>query len=258
MKARHLYLLAAAILALIAVWLATLTPGIKANARPSGASAVPASPSAAAELTGIVKLLGPAPHRATINMVTDSSCARLHPTPATTEEVITGQNGELKNAVVFISGGLENHTFGPPADPVSIEQKGCVYGPHVLGLQAGQTFQVVNTDATIHNIHPLPRNNREWNRSQPPGSPPLQQTFGREEIAIPVKCDVHPWMRAYIAVFKHPYFDVTGADGKFDIKSLPPGSYTISAWHEKFGVSTERVTVGPNESKVVQFVFKAQ
>ena len=152
--------------------------------------------------------------------------------------------------------GLGNRTFDAPKTPVELDQKGCMYSPHIVTLMAGQTFDVKNADQTTHNIHPVPKNNREWNKSQAPGAPDISDTFAREEVAIPVQCQVHPWMKSYIAVFKHPYFAVTGANGSFDIKNLPPGTYTLEAWHEKFGVSDQTVTIGAKEAKTVTFSFK--
>jgi plastocyanin len=151
---------------------------------------------------------------------------------------------------------VQGQNFDPPAQPVTLQQKGCLYEPRVIAVQAGQKVDVVNADTTTHNIHPIPKNNREWNKSQPPGVP-IEESFAREEIAIPVKCNVHPWMRGYIAVFKHPYFAVTGKDGSFDLSNLPPGTYTIKAWHEKLGTSTQTVTIGANETKEISFVFKS-
>jgi hypothetical protein len=132
-----------------------------------------------------------------------------------------------------------------------------MYTPHVLALMAGQELIVINSDKTTHNIHPTPKVNRDWNKSQSAGQPNLVETFPREEVSIPVKCNIHPWMKSYIAVFKHPYFGVTGANGSFDIKNLPPGTYTLEAWHEKYGTSDQTVTVGPKEAKTISFTFKA-
>ena len=169
---------------------------------------------------------------------------------------MTDSKGDLQNVIVFVSEGLGDRTFDAPTQPVVVEQKGCMYQPHVLAVRANQPLQVVNDDPTSHNIHPMPANNREWNKAEPPGSQ-LEESFAREEIAIPVKCNVHPWMHGYIAVFKHPYFAVTGKDGSFDLSNLPPGTYTIKAWHEKLGTSTQTVTIGANETKEINFVFKA-
>lgn len=208
-----------------------------------------------ASMKGTVKFEGTPPKSSRIDMSQDPLCTKAHPTPATTEEVVVGTNGGLANVVVYVSDGLTSHDFQPPQQPAVLEQKGCQYKPHVLALEANQTLNVVNSDETTHNIHPSPNNNREWNMTQPHGIP-LEKTFAREEIAIPVKCNVHPWMKGYIAVFKHPYFAVTDKNGSFELKDVPPGTYTITAWQEKLGTQTQKVTVGANESKTVDFAFK--
>jgi plastocyanin len=218
-------------------------------------AAGPADAAAGTSLKGTAKFEGSALKPARIDMSSDPNCAKAHPTPATTEDLLIGASGGLENVVVYISDGLGDRTFEPPQQPAVIEQKGCQYKPHVVALQTNQKLDVVNSDATTHNIHPMPTNNREWNKTQPHGMP-VEETFTREEIAIPVKCNVHPWMRGYIAVFKHPYFVVTDKDGNFDLKDLPPGTYTIKAWHEKLGTQSQKITIGANETKTLEFVFK--
>ncbi len=205
---------------------------------------------------GIVKLEGPVPRAKPIIMAADASCARLHPNGVSSEDVVTDANGALQNVIVFIADGLGDRTFEPPNQPAVIEQKGCMYQPHVIAMRANQKLEVINEDPTTHNIHPQPANNREWNKAQLPGTT-VEDTFAREEIAIPVKCNVHPWMRSYVAVFKHPYFVVTGKDGSFDLGDLPPGAYTLKAWHEKVGTATQQIKIGPNETRKIQFVFKS-
>ena len=133
-----------------------------------------------------------------------------------------------------------------------------MYHPHVVAMQANQKLRIVNDDPTMHNIHPVPQNNREWNKSQPPGMQPVEETFPREEVAILVRCNVHPWMKGYIAVFKHPYFAVSGKDGSFDIRNLPPGTYTLHAWHEKLGTLTKTITVGIYRTADLELVFKGR
>jgi plastocyanin len=209
-----------------------------------------------ATVRGSVRFEGKVPAAKAISMAADPVCAKQHPSPMMAQEVMADANGELQNVIVFVSEGLGDRTFDAPSQAVVVEQKGCMYQPHVLAVRANQPLQLVNDDATSHNIHPLPANNREWNKAEPPGSK-MEEAFAREEIAIPVKCNVHPWMRGYIAVFKHPYFAVTGKDGGFDLSNLPPGTYTIKAWHEKLGTSTQRVTIAANETKEINFVFKA-
>lgn len=214
-------------------------------------------PATAGEVTGSVKLDGAAPKPKNINMAAEPACAKAHTGgPAMTEEVVAGDGGSLANVVVYVKSGLEGYSFPPPSTPAKIDQQGCQYHSHVVALQVGQNLDVVNNDQTTHNIHPIPKENREWNESQPPGAAPIEKSFAREEIAIPVKCNVHPWMKAYIAVLANPYFQVTDKDGKFDLKNLPPGTYTLTAWHELYGTSEQTVTIGPKESKSVTFTFK--
>jgi plastocyanin len=207
------------------------------------------------DLQGTAKFSGVAPKPVRIDMSADPNCAKAHPTPATTEDMVVGANGGLANVIIYVSDGLGDRTFQPPAQPATIEQKGCLYRPHVVALQTNQKFDVVNSDATTHNIHPMPNYNREWNKTQPHGMP-VEETFTREEIAIPVKCNVHPWMKGYIAVFKHPYFAITDKDGNFEMKDLPPGTYTIKAWHEKLGTQVQKVTVASGQPAKLDFVFK--
>jgi plastocyanin len=212
-------------------------------------------PEAPSSLKGTVKFQGTAPKPSRIDMSQDPLCVKAHPGTATTEDIVVGADEGLANVVIYVSDGLAGKTFQPPQQPAVLEQKGCQYKPHVLALQANQKFSVVNSDETTHNIHPNPNNNREWNMTQPHGMP-LEQSFAREEIAIPVKCNVHPWMKGYVAVFKHPYFAVSDKNGSFDLKDLPPGTYTITAWQEKLGTQTTKVTIGAGEAKTVDFTFK--
>ena len=215
----------------------------------------PSPTATGATVRGIVRFEGKAPAAKPISMAADPSCANQHASPVMAQEIMADEKGDLQNVIVFVSEGLGDRTFDPPTQPVTVEQKGCIYQPHVLAVRANQKLELVNDDPTSHNIHPAPANNREWNKAEPPGSR-LEDSFAREEIAIPVKCNVHPWMRGYIAVFKHPYFAVTGRNGSFDLSNLPPGTYTIKAWHEKLGTATQTVTIGANESKDISFVFK--
>jgi plastocyanin len=216
----------------------------------------PVDAATAGSITGTIKLDGTPPKMKVINMAAEPNCAKQHSTPAMTQDVVPGDNGTLQNVVVYLKGDFSQYKFDVPTTPVTIDQKGCMYEPHVLALMTNQPLQVVNSDPTTHNIHPVPKNNREWNESQPPGSQPINQSFAREEVAIPVKCNVHPWMKAYIAVLSTPYFQVTGKDGSFDLKNVPPGTYTVTAWHESYGTSEQSVTIGPKESKSVTITFK--
>jgi plastocyanin len=227
-----------------------------ATTAPASAKTVDAS--TAGSVTGTVNLDGTPPAARPINMSAEPYCAKAHSTPIVPPEVVTGDKGALANVVVFVKDGLSaDYTFDTPKNTVTLDQKGCMYEPHVIALMTGQTISVKNDDQTTHNIHPTPKDNREWNQSQPPGASPIDQSFARAELAIPVKCNVHPWMKSYIFVFKHPYYAVTTKDGKFELKGLPPGTYTIEAWQEKYGPVDQTVTIGAKESKPVSFTFKA-
>jgi hypothetical protein len=217
-----------------------------------------ASPASAGVVKGTVKVKGAVPKPTHIDMSQDPKCAQAHFGSGATEDIIADSSGDLQNVVVYISAGLPSDAkYDPPQTPVVLEQKGCTYTPHVVALRTNQELKVVNADSTTHNIHPSPNNNREINQSQAPGAP-LSMTFAREEISIPVKCNIHPWMRSSFAVFKHPFFAVTGKDGSFEIGNLPPGSYTVTAWHEKLGTSFQKITVGESETKALEFVFKTE
>jgi plastocyanin len=222
----------------------------------AGGATPAASSAGSSRVKGVVHIEGTIPKPKTISMAADPSCAKQHPSPVLAQDVMADAKGDLQNVVVFIAEGLPDQTFTTPSEPAVINQKGCLYEPHVLALQANQPLHVVNGDSTSHNIHPTPANNREWNKAEPPGAS-VDEAFAREEIAIPVKCNIHPWMRSYVAVFKHPFFAVTGKDGSFDLSNLPPGTYTLKAWHEKFGTATQTVTIGANDTKEINFVFKS-
>jgi plastocyanin len=211
----------------------------------------------AGSVSGMIAFDGTPPRMRPINMAAEPTCAKQHSTPATTEDVMVGNGGALENVVVYLKGDFSEYSFPPATAPVELDQKGCQYTPHVVALQTGAPLSVVNSDQTTHNIHPVPMNNREWNQSQPPGSAPLNESFAREEIAIPVKCNVHPWMKSYIAVLGNPYFQVTGTDGSFSLKNVPPGTYTLTAWHESLGSMDQMVTIGASENKAdIHITFK--
>src|SRR6266446_6303130 len=194
---------------------------------------------------------GTAPKAAKIDMSQDPACKG----PNTAESVVA-DGSKLANVFVYVKEGFGNRTFDVPAAAVTIDQSGCKYHPHVLGVMAGQTLKIVNSDPTTHNIHPTPADNREWNESQPPQSPALEKTFAREEIMLPVKCNQHPWMKMYVNVVKTPFYAVTGPDGKFEIKGLPPGDYTLAFVQEKMGTQEQKVTLAAKDSKTVDATFK--
>ncbi|HYK89460.1 MAG TPA: carboxypeptidase regulatory-like domain-containing protein [Acidobacteriota bacterium] len=207
-------------------------------------------------ITGIVTFNGPLPRSARIDMAQEPVCAQMHGGPTISSMILAGPNNTLGNVIVYISRGLNQQHYDPPKEPLVIDQKGCIFEPHVLAIQAHQKLLVLNSDPTMHNIHPLAEYNPSWNRSQTETMSPIETSFAHEEIAIRVKCNVHPWMKGYIAVFAHPYFAVTGREGRFELKNLPPGTYTITAWHETFGTIEKQVTVGSEESKKLEFAFR--
>ena len=215
-------------------------------------AATPIDPSTVASISGTIKFNGAVPKPVKIDTSQDPTCK----TEVRTETAMV-DNGNLQNVFVYVKDGLGGRTFETPKDPVTLDQHNCHYVPHVLGVMAGQTIKILNSDPTTHNIHPTPKANREWNESQPPKGAALEKTFARPEIMLPVKCNQHPWMKMWINVNKSPFFAVTDKSGKFEIKELPPGTYTIAAVHEKYGEQTQKVTVAPKESKTADFNFKA-
>jgi plastocyanin len=211
------------------------------------------------KITGTIKLDGQAPHQKPIDMSKEPSCAQQHAgKPVTTETVMVGPNGGLQNVVLYLSEGLSPAAAGTAAtQPIEINQKGCQYIPHVVGIDQNEEMKVVNSDQTSHNIHPQPKINHEWNKSQPPGAPPFVVKWEAEEVAIPVKCNIHPWMRGYIAVVKGPYA-VSDENGSFTVNNVPPGSYTLTAWQETYGTQTQKVTVAAGKPATADFTFKAK
>jgi plastocyanin len=228
------------------------------SAAPAASAPAAALPSAetAATITGKIAYTVAKPEPATISMDATPACARQHKGPIVSEALIVNANGTLKNAFVWVKAGLPNAEWPAAAGSVTIDQKGCVYSPHVAGVRAGQDVEFLNSDTTNHNIHPMPRLNKEWNESQPPQGEKKIKTFDQPEVMIPIKCNVHPWMKVYIGVVNHPFFAVTGDDGSFELKGLPPGEYTVEAWHEKLGTQEMKVKVGAKESKSADFAFK--
>jgi len=190
-------------------------------------------------------------------MTTDPACTAAHPEGFASQEVVADARGNLGNVIVYVKEGLGNRTFDAPKTALELDQQGCVYVPHVVALMTGQPLHVRNSDRTLHNVHSASKNNREWNRSQMPGAPTIEEVFSHEELAIAMKCNVHPWMKSCVAVFAHPYFAVSGADGSFEIRNLPAGTYTVEAWHEKYGTLRQTVTLGAKETKSLSFTFQA-
>jgi len=232
----------------------TEAPAAAGGAPSSGGQKVDAA--TAGELKGVVTLDGTAPKNEPIKMSADPVCTR-EAKGDQAQETYMVEGGKLANVFVYVKDGLGNRTFTAPAEDVTLDQKGCHYTPHVVGIMVGQPLKIVNSDNTLHNVHGLPKDNKEFNQGQPIQGMQMTHTFSAKEVMIPFKCDVHNWMNAWIGVLDHPFYAVTGADGTFTIKGLPPGTYTIEAWHEKLGTQTQTVTVGAKESKNIAFGYKA-
>ena len=212
--------------------------------------------SKAGNVAGRVTIEGAVPVGAAIKLSSDPFCARAH-TDVQRLETFAVADGGLDNVFVYVKDGLGNYYFDVPADAVTLDQKGCRYTPHVFGVRAGQPIAIVNSDDTLHNVHAMSEVNRPFNIGQIKAGVRNTKTFTAREVMITFKCDVHGWMRAYAGVLDHPYFAVTSGGGKFELKEVPAGTYTIEAWHERLGVQTQMVTLADNESKTIGFTFKA-
>jgi len=208
-----------------------------------------------AVIKGVVHFQGTPPAPQKIQMTADPQCLAAHKNAAVSEEVVVGEHGGLANVFVYVKSGLEGKTLPAPTDKVTIEQKGCLYLPHVIGVQVGQKLEILNSDPTMHNVNARPKSNQGFNFAQPIQGMKSVRTFLLPELMIPLKCDIHPWMHSFVNVVPHPYFFVSNAAGQFEIKSLPPGTYEIEAVHESLGSITQRVTVKPGETQTLDFTF---
>ena len=208
-------------------------------------------------ISGKVTLQGNAPKLKPLDVSKEPVCAKLRASdPLFPETVVTGYGNSLRNVVVYISSG-DSENVPPPANAVSYDQQGCHYTTHVAVFRVGQEVKISNNDPISHNIHPLAKANREWNKIQLPGVPPFSYSFDHEEF-IPVRCNIHPWMQGYFVVLHTSHFALTGDDGQFTLPDLPPGHYTITAWHETYGTQSKEITVGSGESQAVNFSFAAK
>ncbi len=212
-----------------------------------------------ATISGVVKFNGKKPRMRPIDMAgADAKCAEAHGGKRLKPEtVVVNDNGTLRNFFVWVKSGVEGWSFPMPERDALLDQKGCMYTPHVQGMRKGQTLSIKTSDPTAHNVHGYAKVNRPFNRSQPSGAANVSIKMRRNEASPPmkVKCDIHPWMNAFVAVVEHPYFSVTGDDGSFKLENLPPGTYTIEAWHEKYEVMEQTITIGDNETKTLEFTY---
>ncbi|MCA1575928.1 MAG: carboxypeptidase regulatory-like domain-containing protein [Acidobacteria bacterium] len=239
---------------------ATNTTNAPANTESAGATAYSGS---TGSVTGVISFNGAAPASRKIDTSADPACGQK--SPNLTADDIVVKDGKLANTFVYVKEGtveggkkITDYAWSTPTTAVNLDQNGCQYKPHVLGVQVNQKLSVTNSDPTQHNVHPTPKLNPEWNQTQANGAPPIEKTFARPEVLIPVKCNQHPWMKAYVGVMRHPFFAVSGEDGTFEIKGLPPGNYTVVAWKEGGANGTEKnmqVTVPANGSAKADFAF---
>ena len=233
--------------------------GVAAGNKPQEAVAIKvaeAAPAGGAALSGSISITGNVPAPTKIKMAADPACAQAHPDAVMSREIVANA-GKLQNVLVYVKEGLTG-SFPAPAEAVVINQTGCMYEPHVFGLQTGQKLEILNNDSTLHNINCQAKANKKFNIAQPTKGMKSTKTFDQPEVGVPFKCNVHPWMAAYAGVFNHPFFAVSGADGSFSIKGLPAGTYTVEAWQEKLGVQTQTVTIADGESKQISFSFEAK
>ncbi len=214
---------------------------------------------ATATITGSVKFDGKPPRARSIDMAgADEKCAELHGgVRQKPETVVINDNGTLRNVFVWVKTGIDGGSFPMPDGDALLDQRGCIYHPHVQGMRKGQSLVIQTSDPMAHNVHGYAKANRPFNRSQPAGAADVTIRMRRDEVSPPmkVKCDIHPWMNAYVAVVDHPYYAVTGPDGSFELENLPPGTYTIEAWHEKYDVIEQTITIGDNESRTLDFTY---
>jgi plastocyanin len=209
----------------------------------------------AGTITGAALYEGKVPNLKPLAVAAEPMCAKKHPT-VPNEALVLGAGNAMANVVVRVVGGLPaGKSYPAPTTPVTMDQVGCQYVPHVIGLMVGQPFKVLNSDGVLHNVHALPKVNKPFNMAMPPTRKEATESFAKEESMFVVKCDVHPWMQSYIGVFSHPFFAVTGTDGKFTIANLPAGTYEVEAWHEKLGTQKTSVTVGASDTKTTGFKF---
>jgi len=224
--------------------LVTLAAAVAALAGPAGGT-----------ISGKVTYEGTPAKMKPIDMSKEPSCAKMYATPPMNETVVTGSGNSLQNVVVYISAGAPDEPA--PSTAAVLTQKGCHYIPHMLAFQVNQELKIQNEDQTSHNIHPLPKLNREWNKSQPPGTPAISEKYDKAEF-IPVKCNVHPWMHGTFAVLKNSHYVVTGDGGAYTLANLSPGKYTVTAYHESYGEQSQEVTLTGSETKTANFMFKAK
>jgi plastocyanin len=237
-------------------------PSSSASDAPVAQAVAPSSnktvdPATAGTIMGRVLFDGAAPEQKKQSVKGNPECAVFHPGGEITSEELVVTNGAIKNAFVYIKSGLEGYSFPTPSEAAVVENKDCHYVPHVCGVQVNQSINFVNNDPTLHNFHAYPKNSKPFNMGLPFQNMKQVKKFEGAEVMVPLKCDVHPWMLGYIGVLNHPYFAVTGEDGNFELKNVPPGTYTIEVWQEKLGVRSQEITIEPQTTKEIEFKYAA-
>jgi len=244
------------VLAILTVWgCGGGEPGEEAD---GGGEAVtmesPVDPTTAGHAAGTVTFTGTAPTLSELDRGNEDVCLEAHDAPPRESWFVSGPEGGLANVFVYVKEGLEGLQFPTPVEAVVLDQNGCLYRPHVVGVRTGQSLTIRNSDGILHNINASPTENRPFNVSQPVNMD-TNRSFAVPEVMIPVRCDVHGWMSAYIGVLDHPYFAVSGEDGAVALEGLPPGDYVVEAWHERFGTLTRNITVTTGETTELSFEF---
>ncbi|MEX2273184.1 MAG: hypothetical protein WD690_17060 [Vicinamibacterales bacterium] len=223
---------------------------------PAPGGAQPAQPTGGSSVTGTVTFAGSPPNLKPLSMDADPACAQKHSAPVPAEMLVLGDGNTMGNTIVWVSNGLPaGKTWAAPTTPVVLDQVGCQYRPHAMGIMVGQAYRILNSDGILHNVHALPKINPSFNQPMPATMKEKTVTFSRPEPVFQIKCDVHPWMMAYVGVFTHPFFSVTNTDGKFTIQGLDAGTYEITAWHERLGTQKASLTVTGSDSKTQDFKF---
>lgn len=221
---------------------------------PARGPATPIDPATTGTVSGKVTFTGTPPAETELRVAGDATCASAHEGPVLAGDVRV-RDGKVENAFVYVKNGLEELVFELPKTPVTIDQQGCIYQPHVLGAQTGQEIQFLNSDSTLHNVHTMPKNSSPVNFGMSRKGTSRSIRIAKPEVMVSIKCDVHPWMRAYIGVLDHPYFDLTGEDGAFELKNVPAGDYTIGVWHERFGTREAKLKVEAGKTSEAVFGF---
>ena len=234
------------------------TPASEANdsAAASAKQARRVDPATAGSVSGKVTLNGPAPAPEMMRIAADQTCIATLGSSAKSDAILVA-DGAIQNAFVYIKDTLSDYTFDVPTAPVVLDQVGCRYTPRIFGVRVGQPIEMLNSDATMHNVHAMPMVNQEFNRGMPQQNSRMTQIFTAPEQMVRFKCDLHSWMNAYGGVMPHPFFAVTGADGAFSLKGVPPGTYELTIWHEKLGSTTKTIEVGNSQAVSLNVTLSA-